>query len=157
MSARIRMKDIRFIYLDPDGTLPVWIVIVVRSETGVVYGTQCAGVATEQRFVEGFLIPVGGSRYDVDEGNIEVGPFIDVFHENGGCPWSWIGRARPPERQVLLSKLVQSIPYWRMRLDGNDQKDPIQIDDARMEEIAEGWIPVNTPDGTGVLLFKNCD
>jgi Family of unknown function (DUF6210) len=157
LGARVRLKDVQFVYLDPDGTLPEWIAIVVRRETGVVYGTQCAGVATEQRFIEGYVVPVGGSKYDIDEGNIEVGPFVDVFHENGGCQWRWTGRALPPKRHAVLSNLVKSIPYWRNILDGGDQKDPIHIDGDRVEEIAEGWIPVQTPDGPGVLLYKNCD
>lgn len=157
LAARVRLNDVRFVYLDPDGTLREWIAIVVRRETGVVYGTQCAGVATEQRYIEGYLVPVGGSKYDMDEGNIEVGPFADVFHENGGCRCAWTGRALPLERQARLSKLVESIPYWHGRLDGEDQKDRLRIDLTRLEQLAEAWIPVQTPDGPGVLLYQNCD
>lgn len=155
--ARVRLNDAQFVYLDPDGTLPEWIAVVVRQETNIVYGTQCAGVATEQRFVEGYLIPVGGSKYELDTGKIEVGPFVDVFHENGGCQWSWTGRGLPVERQAILGKLVESIPYWRTGRDGADRKYPLHVDDARIGEIAEAWIPVRTPDGPGVLLYKNCD
>jgi hypothetical protein len=36
-------------------------------------------------------------------------------------------------------------------------KYPLRIDPARIDEIAEAWIPVETPDGPGVLLYKNCD
>ena len=157
LAARVRLNDVRFVYLDPDGTLAEWIGIVVRRETGVIYGTQCAGVATEQRFIEGYLVLVGGSKYDVDEGKIQVGPFVDVFHQNGGCQWGWTGRALPIERQALLSSLVESIPYWRMSLDGDDRKDPLRVDATRLEQLAEAWIPVQTPDGPGILLYQNCD
>lgn len=157
LAARIRTKDARIVYLDPDGTLTEWIAIVIRCKTGVVYGTQCAGVATEERFIEGYLILVGGSKYDADEGKLEVGPFVDVFHKNGGCQCGWIGRGLPPERQALLSRLVESIPYWRVGLDGSDQKDRLRIDPACVEQLAEAWIPVLTPDGPGVLLYQNCD
>lgn len=157
LAARVRLEDVQFVYLDPDGTLPEWIAIVVRRETGVVYGTQCAGVATEHRFIEGYIVLVGGSKYDVDEGNITLGPFVDVFHDNGACKWGWTGRAVPLERQALLSKLVRAIPYWRIGLDSPAQKDPLRIDATRLDQLAEGWIPVQTPDGPGVLLYKNCD
>lgn len=157
LAARVRMKDVRFVYLDPDGTLPEWIAIVVRCETGVIYGTQCAGVATEQRYIEGYLVPVGGSKYDIDEGNIEVGPLVDVFHEEDGCKWGWTGRDLPSDRKALLSNLVESVPYWRCNPSGDDKKHQIRIDESRTDEIAEGWIPIETPDGPGVLLYKNCD
>lgn len=157
LAARVRMGDVRFVYLDPDGTLPDWVVIIVRHETGVVYGIQCAGVATEQRFIEGYLVPAGGSKYDIDEGTIGVGPFVEVFHESGACQWSWTGQSLPPERQAFLGKLVESIPFWGCALDRDDHKHRIQIDKARIDEVAEGWIPIQTPDGPGVLLFKNCD
>jgi Family of unknown function (DUF6210) len=157
LAARVRLEDVRFVYLDPDGTLTEWIAIVIRRETGVVYGTQCAGVATEQRFIEGYLIPVAGAKYDVDEGNIEVGPFRALFHDQDACKWSWSGRALPSERLALLKNLLETIPYWCCNLDGDDQKHRIRIDEACVEEIAEAWIPVHTPDGPGVLLFQNCD
>jgi len=157
LSARVRLNDAPLVYLDPDGTLPEWIAIIVRRETDVIYGTQCAGVATEQRFVEGYLVPVGGSKYDVDEGKIEVQPFVDVFHESGDCKWAWTGRTLPLERRALLSTLVESVPYWHSRLDGDDQKDRLRIDTTRLEQLAEAWIPVQTPDGPGVLLYRNCD
>lgn len=157
LSARVRMKDARFVYLDPDGTLAAWIAIVVRCDTGVVYGTQCGGVATEERFVEGYLVPVGGSKCDVEGGGIEIGPFVHVFHEDSDCKWDWNGRDLPPERQTLLSNLVKSIPFWGCSLDREDRRYPIQIDNDRAEEIAEAWIPIKTPDGAGVLVYKNCD
>ena len=157
LEARVRLKDVRFVYLDPDGTFRDWIGIVVRHQTGVVYGTQCAGVATKQRFIEGYLVLVGGLKYQVDEGDIEVGPFVDVFHEDGACQWGWNGRDLPVERHALLSRLVESIPYWEVSLDKSDHKDSIRFDPTRAEEMAEGWIPVQTPDGPGILLYQNCD
>lgn len=157
LAARVRLKDVRFVYLDPDGTLPDWMAIVVRFETGIVYGTQCAGVVAEQRFIEGYYVPVGGATYDVEEGKIEVGPFVDVFHEKEGCQWGWTGRAMPTARLAQLSKLVGSVPYWFCKLDGTDQKYPLRLDAARLEQLAEAWIPVETPNGPGVLVYQNCD
>jgi hypothetical protein len=31
------------------------------------------------------------------------------------------------------------------------------IDKDRIDQIAEAWIPVETTDGPGVLLYQNCD
>lgn len=157
LAARVRASDVRFVYLDPDGTSPEWLVLVVRHETGIVYGTQCAGVATEQRFIEGYAVPIGGSKYAVDEGNIETGLFRNVFHEKDGCKWAWTGNALPSERFALLRNLVEGVPYWCCRPDGQDRKYPLRIDATRLEQIAEAWIPVQTPHGAGVLLYKNCD
>jgi hypothetical protein len=157
LSARVRMKDVRFVYLDPDGTLPAWIAVVVCRETGVVYGTQCAGAATEQRFIEGYLVPVGGSKYDADQGSIQVGPFVDVFHEERGCRWGWTGRVLPIERLARLENLIAEISFWTSTLDAVDQKFPLSFDPIRREQLVEAWIPVQTPDGPGVLVYKNCD
>lgn len=157
LAARVRAGHVRFVYLDPDGTCPEWLVLVVRHETGVIYGTQCAGVATDQRFIEGYLVPNGGSKYDVDEGGIQIRSLQEVFHEQEGCRWNWTGRALPPERFALLRKLVEGIAYWCCSLDGQDRKQPLRIDTARLVQLAEAWIPVETPDGPGVLLYKNCD
>lgn len=103
LSARVRMGAPPFVYLDPDGTLPDWLAVVVRRETGIIYGTQCAGVATEERFVEGYLVLLGGWKYDGDGGRIELPPFNEIFHEGDACKWGWRGTAVPRER---LAKLV---------------------------------------------------
>jgi hypothetical protein len=158
LADRVRRGDARFVYIDPDGTLPDWLIVVTRRKTGIVYGTQCAGVAVEHRFVEGYVVPLGGSRFDVDEGLIELDPFRDVFHRQENCQWSWTGAALPPDRLEALRSLIKAIPYWRCEVAGPAaSKFPLRIDEARIDEIAEAWIPVETPDGPGVLLYKNCD
>jgi len=158
LTRRVERDEARFVFLDPDGTLPDWLFLVVRRSTGIVYGTQCAGVAVEQRLVEGYLVPLGGFKFDVDEDLIELDPFRDVFHQDGNCQWSWTGAALPPERRIMLDRLVEAIPYWRCEVTGaTSEKTPLRIDAARIDEIAEAWIPVETPDGPGVLLYKNCD
>lgn len=154
----MRLGDARFVYLDPDGTLPDWLAVVVRQKTGVVYGTQCAGLAVEQRLVEGYLVPVGGAKFDVDEGMIDTGPFREVFHKRGACQWRWTGTAFPPERFKTLRKLVEAVSYWHSASTSADAtKLSLRLDVVRADEIAEAWVPVETPDGPGVLLYRNCD
>lgn len=157
LAARVRLNDVRFVYLDPDGTAPEWLTLVMRSDTGVVYGTQCAGLATEQRFVEGYLVLLGGSKYNLDDGPIDVPALRDVFHEGDACKWGWAGSVLPSERQAQLSRLVEGIPYWQCDMHEPGRKYSISLDTARLAEVAEAWIPVRTPDGPGVLLYQNCD
>jgi hypothetical protein len=157
LAARVQSGNVRFVFLDPDGTLESWLAVVVGSQTGVVYATQCEGVATKQRFVEGYLVLLGGSKYDPDGGMIDPAPLTEVFHKDGACIWSWQGRELPGERFAKLDKLIEEIPYWRCGLDGSDDKCHLRIDKDRVEQVAEAWIPVETPDGPGVLLYKNCD
>jgi Family of unknown function (DUF6210) len=157
LTAWIRNGSPRFVYLDPDGTMRDWLAVVVRRETGIVYGTQCSGTRCEERFVEGYLVLLGGSKYDADRGIIETAPFNDVFHDAEVCRWSWAGASLPKERALQLQELVHEIPYWSCHLGVRDIKGRLQLDLGRMDDIAEGWIPVYTPDGSGVLLHKNCD
>jgi len=157
LAARIRLGAVPFVYLDPDGTSLDWLAVVVRRETGVVYGTQCAGVATQQRFVEGYLVPLGGFKNDVDDGRIDFASFTEIFHEDGACKWGWTGQAVPRDRMARLTKALGELPFWRCSLDGQDSKHPLRLDRVRIGELAEAWIPVETPDGPGVLLYKNCD
>jgi hypothetical protein len=33
----------------------------------------------------------------------------------------------------------------------------ISVDDSRLNEIDEAWVPVTTPDGRGILTWENSD
>jgi len=158
LAERVRRGEVRFVFIDPDGTLPDWLILVVRHTTGVVYATQCAGLSVEQRLVEGYIVLLGGAQFDVDAGSIAVDPLRQVFHEEGNCQWGWTGAGLPPERLATLRRLIEAIPWWRCELAGSpESKTRLRIDAERADEIAEAWLPVETPDGAGVLLYKNCD
>lgn len=145
-----------YVYLDPDGSAPPWLTVVVRRDTNVVYGTQCAGLACEQRMVEGYLVPVGGWKADVDEGEITLAPFTDVFHVDGACRYGWCGKDLPPADLNRLRRLVREVPFWHSTL-GANRPDELKLDETHLSQIVEAWIPVVTPYGRGVLLYKNCD
>lgn len=146
----------RSVFLDPDGTLPLWLGVVVRAETGVVYSAQCGGVSTEQRLIEGYFVPLGGAKFDVDRGDVELDPLSVVFHRDDNCQWTWRGADLPKDRLSALGLLVEEICYWGSA-EGHDLRSKLQIDHSRISELAEAWIPVLTPNGPGVLLYKNCD
>lgn len=152
---RIHSGRVRVVQLDPDGTLDPWLAVVIRYSTGVAYANQCAGVATENRMVEGYLQLLGGAQCDVDR--VRVAPLMEVFHDGDACKYAWRGQQLPAERLARLEKLVGEIPYWTTHLESSDSKQPLRLDKSRIDEIAEAWIPVETPDGAGVLVYKNCD
>lgn len=158
LAARVRLNDARFVGLDADGTLEPWLAIAIQYPTNVVYGTQCAGVRTEERFIEGYLLPLGGSKFGAEDERIRLDALTEVFHEGDVCISRWVGNALPEERMERLRVLVEQIPYWQCALSpGQDNKDHLRLDCNRAAQIAEAWIPVETPDGLGVLLYKNCD
>lgn len=158
LAARVRLNDARYVFLDADGILEPWLVVVIQHRTAVVYGTQCAGVRTEVRFIEGYLVPLGGSKYGAEDERIDPVALTEVFHEGDACRWSWEGNALPEERMRRLRSVVEQIPYWRCTLiPEQDTKHHLRLDPNRTAQITEAWIPVETPDGPGVLLYKNCD
>jgi hypothetical protein len=157
LAARVRLNDVPSVFLDADGMLEPWLAAVIRHATGVVYATQCAGVATEQRFIEGYLVLLGGSKYDATNETIEDDSLMNIFHQGETCMWHWRGKDLPAERLQELKLLVEQITYWRSGGEGRDSPYRLCIDQDRIGEIAEGWIPIETPDGPGVLLYKNCD
>lgn len=157
LAARARQSDSQFVFLDPDGTLPPWLAVIIRRETGVVYANQAAGVATEERLAEGFLVLLGGWSYDVDAGRIDLAALNDVFHEGDACMWAWRGLDLPGDRLAKLHALISGIPLWLYGPGGDHSKFSLRIDTRRLDELAEAWIPLETPAGPGVLVYKNCD
>jgi hypothetical protein len=115
---------------------------------------QCAGAATDERLVEGYFIPLGCWR---DGEGIRLGALNEVFHDGDACRWGYQASSLPAERFRKLGALVEGVPYWRCFLGGHDDKRSIRLDGNRIDEMAEAWIPVNTPDGEGILVYKNCD
>jgi hypothetical protein len=157
LAASVRAGTVRFVFLDPDGTMPEWLAVVVRKQTGVVYGNQCGGVATVQRLIEGYLVLLGGLQFDVDDGHIETRLLREIFHEGDACKHDWTGGTIPRDRLTKLRKLVEEISYWTGGFDAAGQKHRLRLDDRHVQDLCEAWIPVKTPEGPGVLLYKNCD
>lgn len=145
------------VFLDPDGTAPPWLAVVIRRRTNVVYASQCAGICCDQRLVEGYLVPLGGSKSDFDGGKVMLQPLTDIFHDIGGCQSNWRGGELPASQRRRLARLVGEIPFWHCQVADRDQPRQLRLDESRIDEVAEAWIPVKTPYGRGVLLHKNCD
>lgn len=148
----------RYVFVDPDGTWPSWMLVVVMAPTGVVYQQQCAGQVCDQRDMEGFLVPIGGYKLDADEGLIDPDAFTAVFHDGDGCRWGSGYNALPAERLAALRQLVAALPYWSFGSRGETTaRGALAIDESRLGDLTEAWVPVVTLDGPGVLIWNNCD
>ncbi|UBV42099.1 DUF6210 family protein [Deinococcus taeanensis] len=147
MTAR---AELAYIFIDPDGTQGAGVVVVVQAPTGVVYASQVGGNANEERSVEGFAIPLFHPQYlDALEG------YFGRYSGNlpyPGTPYEWW---KEKDLQVL-AEIVGRIPLWHTSRD-KDEPAYLQFDGARLEELTEGWVPVVTRYGPGILTHQNCD
>ncbi|NYI03557.1 DUF6210 family protein [Allostreptomyces psammosilenae] len=141
------MGTTRFVFLDPDGMAGGWLYVVVRAPTGVVYQQQYGGTACRQGEVEGFLVPVFGP--DALEALHAL--FVEEFRGAGTPNHSW-----PEPERARLRGAVAGITYWAS--DGHtEEPHPLRLDESRILDVDEAWVPVVTPDGPGVLLWFNSD
>ena len=104
----------------------------------------------EVRVAEGFLIPLGGPE--------AAKPLIDwfwkTFRGNSYQPMAEWTEIRIAELRALVSSIAC---WWTVRDGTQDERRFLQLDEARMMECIEGWVPVQTPYGPGILLFENSD
>jgi hypothetical protein len=139
-----------YIFLNPDGSFSLGLLLVVGAPTGVVYATQCAGHLNEERSMEGFLVPVGGER--------EAKQLFDWFWANfrGHCYPS--GVRLSAEQVSELRQMVGEIPCWlTSKDDEGTERGFLELDLSRIDECVEAWIPVLSPLGAGVLTLNNSD
>jgi len=161
-----RMDQRRHVFLDPDGTMgPVtpWMYVVVEMETGVVYQQQYGGTATRHGQVEGYLVPVHAPEALDQLRDL----FERTFGGSGAWDHDWSGsrgtttrrRGVPPDQRLrLLREAVGRIPFWTSASDGRrDERHWLALDDSRLAEADEAWVPVRTPAGPGVLMWFNSD
>lgn len=142
--------EIAYIILDPDDSQLLGLCVIVEAMTGVTYANQVAGYATEIRSLEGFLIPVG----NVDSAKVIYNWFWRTFHGNCYHPETdWTS-----ERTRVLSELVSQIPCWLTSSNVElDERRFLILDENRMNDCVEAWIPVITPYGRGILTLNNSD
>jgi uncharacterized protein DUF6210 len=135
-----------------------WLAIVIEASTNVIYWNQCGGTTCQQLLAEGYLVPIGGSRFNPDNGPINSEILTVAFHNGRRCTYGALAGGLPEERLERLSQAVQDIPYWSSRsVDGQCSRQPLQLDESRMFQMCEAWVPVITPDGAGTLMWGNCD
>lgn len=145
------------VHLNPDGTMPFGLVVIVHAETGVLYGHQCGGYGPSVRTVEGFLVPLSSDqRACQDEKALQSDyheqALISIFATFcGHLPSS--GDDWAAELLDLLEDSVADVLMWKTSQDDVDTcRTALQLDRSRLFELTEGWIPVITPYGPGTLL-----
>lgn len=148
------------VLLDPDGTLPDdWIGVIVGAPTGVFYANQCGGTACEHRECEGYYVPLSSVPMIPEEPRLSAAELSAAFHGPGGaCHWdlATAGATLSPDRLARLTSTVARIPFWSD--DGPDTRQPLRLDDSRLGDLAEAWVPVLLPEGRGaILVWGNCD
>ncbi|WP_431772497.1 DUF6210 family protein [Streptomyces cucumeris] len=139
----------RYIFLDPDGTGSGqgWMFVIVAAPTGVIYQNQAGGFRCAQYQQEGYLVPVFGRDLDDDLKGI----FVRELKGQGSRRMDW-----PAD---LLDRLRIAVAFYiSVSTDGDDASPtPLALDESRLSEADEAWVPVVTPDGPGILVWENCD
>lgn len=139
----------RYVFLDPDGTGTDrgWVFVVVAAPTGVVYQTQGGGYGCVPYEQEGYLIPVLGQDLDAELKEIFVGDLKG---------WGSRGLDWPEELLARLRRAVAFPVYGSANRD-DTWPGPLVLDESRLTDADEGWVPVLTPDGPGFLAWENSD
>jgi len=137
----------RFVFLDPDGMAGGWLYVVVVARTGVFYQQQYGGTACRQGQLEGFLVPVFGP----DALDALRLLFENTFRGAGTRNYTW-----PDDERDALRAIIEDVSYWAS--DGHtEQPHNLRLDESRIRDADEAWVPVITPDGPGTLLWFNSD
>jgi len=152
---------VRVVPIDADGTCHAYLGVVVSHPTGVVYRQQCGGVECLERSLEGYFVLLGGASFDMEQGRLRSEGLTAPFHQRGcrygGSPHDGTPQL-PPDRLAALRRLVEAIPYWTPSKRGDDDvRGHLRLDEDRVLELVEAWVPVITPDGPGVLTWPNRD
>ena len=148
----------RVLLIDPDGSAHNYLGVVVCHSTSVIYQQQCGGVETLIRSTEGYFVPLGGATFDRAQGLVKSEGLTTPFHEHGRCTYGGATVRLPADRLAALRDLVSSIPFWTFRKDGEvEQRGHLSLDDTKLQDLVEAWVPVVTPQGVGFLTWPNCD
>ncbi|MGW1910767.1 DUF6210 family protein [Streptomyces sp. NPDC002076] len=139
----------KYICLDPDGTGTGqgWMFVIVAARTGVVYQVQGGGCGCAQYAQEGYLIPVFGRDLDQELKEIFVGGLKGQGARRGDWPAG------------LLQRLREAVALHVYGSANRDDLFPtsLVLDESRLAEADEAWVPVVTPDGPGMLVRENSD
>ena len=146
----------RYVFLDPDGSQGVGLLLIVLAQTGVEYAHQCGGFACETRSAEGFMIPLGPST-PIGSGapDSKLSAFFEASFQGWPPPSS---EGWTEDRLHRLAELIGEVVCWRTtRSIKDDRRERLRLDTSRLHDCTEAWIPVVSPFGPGILVFDNSD
>ncbi|MGW1995230.1 DUF6210 family protein [Embleya sp. NPDC001921] len=128
-----------------------WLFVVLEAPTGTVYHLQTCGTSCVQSEVEGHLVPLQAPDSYAALNDL----FVREFAGTGG-PRTWT--------PVHLSALRAAVAPIRLPLgtaptffDLGYPGTPVHVDESRLSEATEAWIPVTTEFGNGILVWPNSD
>jgi hypothetical protein len=144
----------RLVWIDPDGLIDHdWMAVIVCAVTGISYGHQYGGTACRQGVIEGYLVPVfSGTAYS----RLRV-LFEEALQGTGTWNLSW-----PEDLLAELHETVGMIgmppsPDTGARTHTGTHAESLVLDEARIGELDEAWVPVISADGPAVLIWPNSD
>jgi hypothetical protein len=142
-----------YIFLDPDGSRGVGLLVLIAAPTGVTYAHQCGGLETGVRELEGFAVPLGD-----EEAATPLVAFFKAFQGNPPSICSPFGNIWTETLIADLGRIVGAIGFWHTRRHPDDDRRLfLALDTERFAEATEAWVPVRTPYGPGVLIWDNSD
>jgi hypothetical protein len=123
--------------------------VIVREATGISYRHQYGGTACRHGKIEGYLVPMFSRQAYARLRML----FEETLHGTGTWHWTW-----PPD---LLARLRETVALIGMppSVDGEIPAGslPLVLDEARLGELDEAWVPVVSADGPAMLIWPNSD
>lgn len=138
------MPSPRFVFIDPDGTGGAWTHVVVEAPTGVFYQQEYGGTSRRQGQAEGYLVPMSMESGAIDA----LASVFAPFRGGGAGGHVWAGAELD-----ALRAAVGAVQFWSC--DGAAETPHLlRLDESRLAEADDEWLPVLTPDGPGRLVWS---
>jgi hypothetical protein len=140
---------VMLVVLDPDGTHDLGSMLIVESQTSIIYEHQCGGTRNEIRRTEGYLVDVGPSW--------SCKRLCEWFRKSH--PGGLFDATDDELFREKLSAIVSDIKVWVEAEGARFDVVPhsLELDESRLDELIEAWIPVTCPLGSAILIHKNRD
>lgn len=133
------MNIMRYIFVGLDGPMAFGLMLLVRSKTGVQYGVQC-GEGHYLRIAEGYLVPLGDDR--------DAAVLRNLFVR---FPYGF-------DSQESLRLLHEAVSTYTVRVVNASydisEAAELDVDEERLDEALDGWIPVHSAYGGGFLIYQ---
>ncbi|MFF4989431.1 DUF6210 family protein [Streptosporangium saharense] len=142
-------RALRHVFIDPTDALGQagYFFVIVEAPTGIVYQQQYGGTACRMGEREGYLVPLVG-----EDGLRHV---FEVTLKGAGARFGDL----PDDVSNKIRAMVGEVTFWKSNetSEGDEITAPLMVDESRLDEMDEAWIPVITLDGPGILTWPNSD
>jgi hypothetical protein len=121
--------------------------VFVPASAGISYENQTGGFACLPRQIEGYYVPVFNQ--------LAYESLRSIFEVTLGGSGTYRGVVWEGKMRDDLGEAVAECE-WTHRVGGPIEV-PLVLDESRLLEIDEAWVPVISPDDPGVLIWENSD